>query len=243
VSPAHEFLDHPGPIPFAHRGGSPDGQENSVAAFERAIDLGYRYLETDVRATADGVLIAFHDPTLDRVTDRTGIIERLPHAEVAKARIAGREPIPLLADMLGAWPGARFNIDVKAEAAIGPLTEVLRRTGAWGRVCVTSFSSRRLRHVRARMRLLSAARCAPRSARPVSPRCAPARSPGRWPGRWPRRPAPPPAPGALPAGTRATGHRQVPGHRARARAEGARLDRQRHRGDGPAPRPRRRRAS
>jgi glycerophosphoryl diester phosphodiesterase len=151
----HEFLDHPGPIPFAHRGGSLDGRENSMAAFERAIGLGYRYLETDVRATGDGTLIAFHDKTLDRVTDHTGAIAQLPYSKVAKARIAGTEPIPLLEEMLDAWPDARVNIDVKAENAIGPLTEVLHRARAWDRVCVTSFSTRRLRHVRARMRLLS----------------------------------------------------------------------------------------
>ena len=155
VSPEYEFLDHPGPIPFAHRGGSRDGLENSLPAFEHAIDLGYRYLETDVRATADGVLLTFHDQDLERVTDRDGDIARLPYTEVSKARIGGREPIPLLEDVLGSWPRARLNIDVKAESAIAPLTEALRRTGAWHRVCVTSFSSRRLRHVRARMRLLS----------------------------------------------------------------------------------------
>lgn len=151
----HEFLDHPGPIPFAHRGRSLDGRENSMAAFERAIGLGYRYLETDVRATRDGTLLAFHDKTLDRVTDHAGAIARLPYSQVAKARIAGTEPIPRLEEILGAWPRARVNIDVKAENAIGPLTEVLHRTRAWDRVCVTSFSTRRLRHVRARMRLLA----------------------------------------------------------------------------------------
>lgn len=151
----YEYLDHPGPIPFAHRGGALDGRENSMAAFERAVGMGYRYLETDVRATADGVLVAFHDQTLDRVTDRTGPIARMPYSDVAKARIAGREPIPRMEEILAAWPEARLNIDVKAENAIGPLTEVLHRARAWDRVCVTSFSYRRLRHVRARMRLLS----------------------------------------------------------------------------------------
>jgi glycerophosphoryl diester phosphodiesterase len=155
VSPAYEYLDHPGPIPFAHRGGPADGLENSMPAFERAVDLGYRYLETDARATADGVLLAFHDPALDRVTDRTGVVERLPYAEVARARIGGVAPIPRLEDLIAAWPGTRLNIDVKAESAIGPLTRALHRTAAWDRVCVTSFSSRRLRHVRARMRVLA----------------------------------------------------------------------------------------
>jgi glycerophosphoryl diester phosphodiesterase len=151
----HEFLDHPGPIPFAHRGGSLDGLENSMAAFERAVGLGFRYLETDVRATRDGTLLAFHDKTLDRVTDHTGAIAQLPYSQVAKARIGGTEPIPRLEEILAAWPDARVNIDVKAENAIGPLTGVLHRARAWDRVCVTSFSTRRLRNVRARMRLLS----------------------------------------------------------------------------------------
>ncbi|MDN3356300.1 glycerophosphodiester phosphodiesterase [Actinomadura sp. DC4] len=155
MSPEYAFLDHPGPIPFAHRGGARDGLENTLPAFEHAVELGYRYLETDVRATADGVLLAFHDQDLERVTDRRGDIARLPHSEVSQARVGGREPIPLLEDVLGAWPRARFNIDVKAENAIVPLTEALRRTNSWDRVCVTSFSSRRLRDVRARMRVLA----------------------------------------------------------------------------------------
>ncbi len=138
------FLDQTVPLAFAHRGGAAHAPENSWAAFEHAVGLGYRYLETDVQATQDGTLIAFHDRTLDRVTDATGRIARMPYRAVAAARISGKEPIPLLEDLLAAWPAARFNIDVKDEGATGPLVRALRRTAAWDRVCVTSFSSRRL---------------------------------------------------------------------------------------------------
>ena len=150
------YLASPVPIGLAHRGGwliDQRGQvrtdlENTAAAFEHAVRLGYRYLETDVRATADGVLVAFHDPVLDRVTDRSGAIATLPYAEVARARVGGSEPIPLLEDLLGSLPDARFNIDVKADSAVEPLRQALRRTNAWHRVCVGSFSQARLERVR-----------------------------------------------------------------------------------------------
>lgn len=143
------FLDHPGPLAFAHRGGAFGGLENSLSAFGHAVDLGFRYLETDVRATADGVLLAFHDSTLDRITDRAGRISELPYADVRKARIGGREPIPLLGDLLASWPHVRVNVDVKEAAAVRPLLRVLDRTRAHDRVCVASFSGRRLGTVRA----------------------------------------------------------------------------------------------
>lgn len=142
------FLDHPRPVAFAHRGGAAHAPENSWRAFEHAVGLGYSYLETDIQATLDGVLIAFHDRTLARVTGRPGRIARMNHHDVATALIDGTEPIPLLEDLLGAWPDVRFNLDLKDAPAVEPLAAVLRRTGAWDRVCVTSFSASRLRAAR-----------------------------------------------------------------------------------------------
>jgi glycerophosphoryl diester phosphodiesterase len=85
-----------------------------MPAFEHAVGLGYRYLETDAHATADGVLVAFHDPVLDRVTDRHGIISQLSWDAVSKARL-GDAGIPLLEDLLSAWREERIYIDVKHE--------------------------------------------------------------------------------------------------------------------------------
>jgi len=145
---ATAFLDTPGPLAFAHRGGAAHAPENSWRAFEHAVGLGYRYLETDLQATADGVLVTFHDKTLTRVCGQDGQVRRLSHAELSAARIDGTEPIPLLEDLLTAWPDVRFNLDVKDAPAIAPLPEVLRRTNAWDRVCVVSFSASRLRATR-----------------------------------------------------------------------------------------------
>ncbi|MFF7936217.1 glycerophosphoryl diester phosphodiesterase [Streptomyces sp. SAI-126] len=140
----HPYLDHPGPIPFAHRGGAADGLENTALQFRRAIEAGYRYLETDVHATADGKLVAFHDDTLDRVTDGAGRIAELPWARVRHARVAGKEPVPLFEELLEAFPEARWNVDVKAEPALQPLLDLVERTGSWDRICVGSFSEARV---------------------------------------------------------------------------------------------------
>ncbi|HEX2048508.1 MAG TPA: glycerophosphodiester phosphodiesterase family protein [Acidimicrobiales bacterium] len=133
------FLDWDGPIPVAHRGGGAEQPENTMQAFAAAVDLGYRYVETDVHATADGVLVAFHDHILDRVTDMQGAVADRPYAEVSKARVEG-EPIPLFEDVLGAWPQLRVHVDAKQVAAAAPLVAAVERTGAHDRVCVGSFS-------------------------------------------------------------------------------------------------------
>ncbi|MGW4029870.1 glycerophosphodiester phosphodiesterase family protein [Streptomyces sp. NPDC004838] len=142
--PPHPYLDHPSVLPFAHRGGTADGLENTAAAFRRAAALGYRYFETDVHTTADGRLVAFHDATLDRVTDARGRIRELSWSEVRRARVAGREPLPLFEELLEEFPAARWNVDLKAESALTPLVDLVRRAGLWDRVCVGSFSEGRV---------------------------------------------------------------------------------------------------
>src|SRR5215207_5725122 len=94
----HPFLEWDGPIPFAHRGGASDAPENTMPAFEYAVNLGYRYVETDVQVTADGVLVAFHDDDLRRTCRRPGKITELPWSEVSTALVDGAAPIPLLED-------------------------------------------------------------------------------------------------------------------------------------------------
>jgi glycerophosphoryl diester phosphodiesterase len=145
------FLDWPGPLAFSHQGAHREGGpgENTMGAFEAAVGMGYRYLETDAHATADGVLVAFHDDHLDRLTDRRGKIGDLPWSEVEAAQVRGNDRIPLLEDLLTAWPDVRVNIDPKHDAAVDPLIELLRRTGTAERVCIGAFSDRRLARIRA----------------------------------------------------------------------------------------------
>ena len=144
----HPFLDHPGVLAFAHRGGTGAWPENTLAAFRHAVGLGYRYLETDVHLTADGAVVAFHDDSLDRLTDRTGRIADLSWDEVSEARVAGTQPVPLLAELLDEFPEAGINIDPKHDAVVEPLARVLRDAGALRRVCIGAFSDRRIQRCR-----------------------------------------------------------------------------------------------
>ncbi|MGL4178693.1 MAG: glycerophosphodiester phosphodiesterase family protein [Dermatophilaceae bacterium] len=148
----YPYLSDPTPVAMAHRGGAGyapnQGVENTMAAFGRAVAMGYRYLETDVHATRDDVVVAFHDAALDRVTDASGAVADLPWNAVREARVGGTEPIPRIGDLLEAFPGIRVNIDVKAPRAIAPLVREIAHRGATERVCLGSFSERRLRALR-----------------------------------------------------------------------------------------------
>ena len=129
---------------MAHRGGAIEHLENTMPAFQACVDMGYRYLETDVQVTADGVLVAFHDPTLERVTSQPGRIDALRWAQISEARIGGREPVVRLEDLLAAWPDVRFNLDIKAAGVLAPLVRLVRRMQVADRICLGSFSDARL---------------------------------------------------------------------------------------------------
>ena len=175
----HPFLDHPRPLAIAHRGGDEVAPENTIAAFRSAFDTGFRYLETDVHVTSDGVLVAFHDDRLDRVTDRHGAIADLRWSDVREARIGG-ERIPRFEELLEEFPAARINVDMKSEHSVIALVRAIRRQQAAERVCIASFSTTRLRRARA---LLGPEVCSAAGPKEISALVAGTRLPARMPRR------------------------------------------------------------
>jgi len=149
-------FEHPGPIALAHRGGAGEAPENTMAAFANAVSLGYRFIETDIRATRDGVLLAFHDEGLERVAGRPGRVVDLTWRELREARVHGAEPIPRLDEVFEAWPEVRFVLEPKSDDAVEPLAELIRRGNAIDRICVSSFAERRTERLR---RLLGPGLC------------------------------------------------------------------------------------
>lgn len=142
---AHPYLRVPLPFVLAHRGLALTAPENSMPAFEAAVAAGVTHLETDVHATADGALVVFHDDRLERLTELHGPVASARWADLRAAGLRGGAAVPLLADVLEAWPGLRVNVDLKAGAAVAPFVALLRATGATDRVCVASFSEQRRR--------------------------------------------------------------------------------------------------
>lgn len=149
------YLTPDPPLAFAHRGGpgvaENDGIENSLAAFRHAYDLGYRYLETDVRCSADGVVYACHDERLDRLLGRDAAIADLTAAQIDEALLGDREPIVRLSTLIEELPGARWNIDVKSGDAVDPTVDLITSLDAVQRVCLASFSHGRLLRIRRRL--------------------------------------------------------------------------------------------
>lgn len=145
---SHPYLDWPGPIAFAHRGGALETVENTMEAFQYAVDLGYRYLETDVHVSADGVVVAFHDADLQRSCGVEGTISSLRWSELQQLRVGGTGRIPRLDDLLTAFPSARLNIDAKSDEVVPHLVSILQTHQALDRVCLGSFSDRRLSELR-----------------------------------------------------------------------------------------------
>ena len=101
VSP-RPFLQGPRPLAFAHRGGSLLWPENTMLAFRNAVEMGYRYLETDLHATRDGALVLIHDDTVERTTNGSGPVWEHTLAELKlgpvhtqKACTGGRYGRPL----------------------------------------------------------------------------------------------------------------------------------------------------
>ncbi|WP_347310668.1 glycerophosphodiester phosphodiesterase [Defluviimonas sp. SAOS-178_SWC] len=151
IGKLHPFLDHPRPIAFAHRGGSLEAEENTMDAFAHAVGLGYSHVETDVQATRDRVAVIFHDDTLERMTGEDVRVDALSWEELTARRTRGGAAIPRLDEMLGAWSSLFVNLEAKADAAVAPMAEAIRRADALDRICVGSFEAKRTAELRARL--------------------------------------------------------------------------------------------
>lgn len=142
------FLDHPRPIAFAHRGGGLENDENTMPAFAHAHALGFRHMETDVHLNADGQVVIHHDDTLERLTGDPRPVAHLTWNDLRQVRTHSGAAIPLLADLLEAWPDTFINIEPKSDAVVEPLAALIRRMGVAHRIGVGCFEPKRISRLR-----------------------------------------------------------------------------------------------
>lgn len=136
------------PIVIAHRGGGTEAPENSLQAFELMRQRGFFYLETDAQITKDGVVVLFHDEILDRTTNGTGKVSAHTWEEVARLSDgSGVHPLKL-STVLSDYPEFVLNIDAKTDEVVVPLAQELQANQALNRVCLASFSEKRLVRLR-----------------------------------------------------------------------------------------------
>jgi glycerophosphoryl diester phosphodiesterase len=140
------------PLVVAHRGASLEHPENTLVAFEAAVEAGAGAVEFDVRVTADGHAVVMHDATVDRTTDGTGLVHGLTLQDVRRLRIGGAERVPTLGEALTALSG-RVAVDIEIknvpgepdfepdrETAVALVHAALDEVSFVGEVIVSSFN-------------------------------------------------------------------------------------------------------
>ena len=133
------YLEGDYPRVIAHRGFPLDHAENTLGAFQAALDAGADILETDVHLSKDGVVVVAHDPDLTRIARRPGLVSDFTHKELASMDLGFGEGFPSLAELLTAFPDAKFNIDLKTRSSVEPFADVIRALNAEDRILATSF--------------------------------------------------------------------------------------------------------
>lgn len=157
---AHPFFaDQPEVLVIAHQGGEKLRPDNTMLAFQHAVDIGVDVLEMDVHSTSDGEIVVMHDETVDRTTNGTGMIKKMTFAELQELDAAynwphhdpdGERPyrgqgvqVPALRELFTAFPQMPMNIEIKqAEPSIvQPFCDLLREYNMTDKVLVASFDT------------------------------------------------------------------------------------------------------
>ncbi|MBO3725737.1 glycerophosphodiester phosphodiesterase [Actinomyces bowdenii] len=132
------------PAVIAHRGGGREVPENTWSAVEHVSKLGLGWMETDLRATADGVVVLAHDEDLRRASGDPRRVDEVMWAELADLDAGDGRGFVRLSDALELHPRLRFNVDLKASGVVQGALQTVRDAEALGRVRFASFSARRL---------------------------------------------------------------------------------------------------
>ena len=134
-------------IGLSHRGNSKEFIENSFEAFNSVVEMGYKYIETDLRMTLDRQVIAFHDSDLNRLFGIDVQVNDLTFNEIANLFREENCKLLTLEDLLKSFPETKFNIDLKENNVTKDSIDIVSNLDAFNRVCFASFNSSRTMEV------------------------------------------------------------------------------------------------
>lgn len=143
-------------INYAHRGASEYAPENTMSSFYLGLLQGANGIETDVQRTKDGVLVLFHDDTLDRVTDASGKVSDYTLAELKKIKVTGDcttgfyDYIPTFEEFLKVFSAYNisFAIELKHQGLEADVLELAEKYGIMDRMTVTSFNFEYIKRIK-----------------------------------------------------------------------------------------------
>tara|TARA_B100001057_G_scaffold490025_1_gene577458 strand:+ start:6287 stop:7018 length:732 start_codon:yes stop_codon:yes gene_type:complete len=142
------YLQHKGLQVLPHRGGAEESFENTIESFDYSRSIGCKFIETDVQTSSDGVPYIFHDDDLSRILNKHIVFSELSSKEIDNLHIFKNKKIPRLDETLEKFPNLSFQIDFKTDEVVKPALDVINKLDVSDRVCIASFSSKRLELVR-----------------------------------------------------------------------------------------------
>lgn len=152
----HPFYDIPGPIAILHRGGDGAGSTrgNTMTAFDAASRAGFLYIETDVIATRDNVVVVFHGSKNKRSAKQSAMpqrdqIQAMTYAQIKRHISIGGEVIPTFEEVATVFPKMRFFVDPKTDEVVPLLAKLIQKHKLENRISVGSFNYRRTKSVAA----------------------------------------------------------------------------------------------
>ena len=139
-----EYINTTNIVPIAHRGASLLASENSFDSFRKALELGYRVIETDIHGSKDGTAYIFHDSTLERLTGENLKISDLKDVDIDSLRVNTSSIIPRLSNVFEEFPKGLFNLDAKTWESTMPIVNTIKKMACRSRVCIGSFNNKRI---------------------------------------------------------------------------------------------------
>ena len=134
---------------IGHRGAAGYTLENTLASFQKAIEIGCDGTELDVHLTRDNIPVVIHDSTVDRVTSGSGIVSQMSLEEIKKLDCKDKQKIPTLQEVIDLCrEKINLKIELKTDVAVKQVADALKQNNIVPGTSVLSFDKGTLKEIR-----------------------------------------------------------------------------------------------